>query len=139
MCQLLNVLYCILHALLPVTNIHKHSVQATPVHHTNLTLACMPPVLCSVKGLPWWYQLLVGLAGLLALGGLWLTFLTDPGALPPSASQGEQALTQDAYMSMLLLVGCSHFVGSSSTSSNIIVETRPFPTFLACDAVTWNT
>jgi hypothetical protein len=45
-----------------------------------------------VKGLPWWYQLLLALAGLLALSGLWLTFLTDPGALTRAASQGEQGL-----------------------------------------------
>ncbi|WIA33765.1 hypothetical protein OEZ86_006879 [Tetradesmus obliquus] len=43
--------------------------------------------LLGVKGLPWWYQLLVAAAGLAAVAQLWLTFLTDPGALTPAASQ----------------------------------------------------
>jgi hypothetical protein len=70
---------------------------------------CSVPIQCSVKGLPWWYQLLVALAGLLALGGLWLTFLADPGALRPAASQGVHVHCCNAAVCFLLALGSSFF------------------------------
>jgi hypothetical protein len=42
-----------------------------------------------IRGLPWWYQLLAGIAAGLAEAGLWLTYFTDPGALLPAASPGQ--------------------------------------------------
>eukprot|EP00879_Flechtneria_rotunda_P026267 GHRR01027999.1.p1 GENE.GHRR01027999.1~~GHRR01027999.1.p1 ORF type:complete len:130 (+),score=26.07 GHRR01027999.1:675-1064(+) len=43
-----------------------------------------------VRGFSWWYQLLIVIAGSLAITGLWLTYLTDPGALTPAAHQGRR-------------------------------------------------
>eukprot|EP00775_Hariotina_reticulata_P004399 gene4399-4652_t len=39
-----------------------------------------------MRGMPWWYQLLAGIAGGLAEAGLWLTYFSDPGALLPAAA-----------------------------------------------------
>mmetsp|Transcript_31854 Transcript_31854/g.70774 ORF Transcript_31854/g.70774 Transcript_31854/m.70774 type:complete len:285 (+) Transcript_31854:58-912(+) len=38
---------------------------------------------CSVRDLPWWYQLLVAVMPVVAVVNLWLTNLTDPGIIPP--------------------------------------------------------
>lgn len=35
-----------------------------------------------LRGLPWWYQTLAGIAAALAVAGLWLTCLADPGVIP---------------------------------------------------------
>eukprot|EP00877_Chromochloris_zofingiensis_P003794 jgi/Chrzof1/13415/Cz07g32060.t1 len=55
---------------------------------------------CSVRGLPVWYQLLIALAGIVAVTGLWLTNLTNPGILPPSSCKGS-----DSLLRSILLLG----------------------------------
>lgn len=43
-----------------------------------------------LKGLPAWYQALAVTCGLLAIIGLWLTHLLDPGFLQPSSQPGKK-------------------------------------------------
>lgn len=41
-----------------------------------------------LRGLPWWYQTLTGIAAALAVAGLWLTCLADPGVIPAEHEPG---------------------------------------------------
>lgn len=41
-----------------------------------------------LRGLPWWYQVLMALAAALAVAGLWLTCLADPGTIPAALEPG---------------------------------------------------
>eukprot|EP00878_Enallax_costatus_P037449 GHUV01042305.1.p1 GENE.GHUV01042305.1~~GHUV01042305.1.p1 ORF type:complete len:140 (+),score=9.43 GHUV01042305.1:419-838(+) len=54
-----------------------------------------------VRGLPWWYQALISIAVVLALVALWLTLLTDPGALTPAHAPDPLAQLLDAGLPVL--------------------------------------
>lgn len=61
---------------------------------------------CRLRGLPWWYQLLMGAAAALAVGGLWLTCLADPGAIPAAHEPGEaSSVTAGTGWSVTVQVG----------------------------------
>lgn len=79
----------LLHLLLLVAALGdlRHSAQSYNVsYHTLVQL------LRRVRGLPWWFQALISIAVLLAVVSLWLTLLTDPGALTPAHTPGQSLL-----------------------------------------------
>jgi hypothetical protein len=42
---------------------------------------------CSLRGLPWWYQVIVAVIPVFAISFLWLTNQTDPGTIPPNQNK----------------------------------------------------
>ena len=45
-------------------------------------------MVCSVRGLPSWYQALVAVMPIASLTFLWLTNQVDPGIVPPQLEKG---------------------------------------------------
>lgn len=70
------------------TAIASMSVYASAALSVYIGALAVVGFLLTCRGLPWWYQLLMGAAASLAVAGLWLTCLTDPGIIPASTDPG---------------------------------------------------